>query len=218
MHPIDAGYGCGDSLLVHLEHPNVPRPTRLVGITSQHYHYSRALDRTNLRNPGGVDVRLYKGDAVYRPSSQSHPLARNHLNTYTSILALDCAYHFDTRRAFLEQAFACLAPGGRVALADLCFVPGSLSSWTKLKVSVAGTMPWNNIITTEEYIATLRAIGYVDVDLQDISEHVFPPFTEFLKTRGYAFSTFASHLRGLASRGLLFVMVSASKPSATTKR
>ena len=162
-----------------------------------------------------MDVKLYEGDAIGRASDERHPLDKTHHNTYNTILALDCAYHFDTRRAFLEQAFACLTVGGRIALADICFAPGSLSAWTKLKVTASGTMPWANVVTTEEYLATLKEIGYVDVELQDISEHVFPRFIQFLKTRGLVFSILASRLEGLACAGMLFVLVSASKPPSS---
>ena len=147
----------------------------MVGITSQHYHYLRALERTARQNPGPVDVSLYEGDAVFHASSKSHPLDMTHLHTYTSILALDCAYHFHTRLAFLAQAYACLAPGGHIALADLCFIPGMLSPWTKLMISVLGTMPWSNIVSegslmdnsTTGLNRVPRQHGYVPVAARD---------------------------------------------------
>lgn len=205
------GHGCGDSLLLHLGHPAVPRPARLVGITSRRLHYRRALERTTTHpNADLVDVRLYEGAVCRRNVQSPHPLGKECLNSYTSVLALDCAYHFDTRRAFLEQAFACLVPGGRIALTDLCFTHGLLTFRTKMRAF--GTMPWNNIITNEEYVATLRTIGYTDVVLEDISEHVFPGLIQFLNTRNRPFRTFASHLDGIVSCGMRFVIVSASKP------
>lgn len=155
---VDVGHGCGDSLLLHLEHPSVPRPQRLIGITSQHQHYSRSLTRTAQRNPSSVEMMLFNGDAIYRGShaaasapgtASRHPLDSQHFaDFYTSILALDCAYHFNTRRTFLEQSFKCLTPGGRIALGDLCFKAGSLSLGTRLMVSVMGSMPRENVIST----------------------------------------------------------------------
>ncbi|KAI0348098.1 hypothetical protein BDW22DRAFT_1350243 [Trametopsis cervina] len=219
---LEVGHGCGDSLLLHLEHPSVPRPTRLVGITSQHKHYLRSLKRTNQRNPNSVDVRLAEGDAIYRTpfhadqqSPFPHPLDTKHSkNTYDSVLALDCAYHFDTRRLFLEQAHICLAAGRRIALGDLCFLPGSLSLATRFLVALTGSIPRKNIITTEEYIAILRDIGYVDVKMEDITSDVFPGFIGFLKGRGFAFNVVASQFERLVSHGMRFVIVSAAKSSS----
>ncbi|KAI0704867.1 hypothetical protein BC835DRAFT_1315477 [Cytidiella melzeri] len=219
---LDVGHGCGDSLLLHLEHPSVPRPQRLVGITSQRQHYLRSLERTTDRNTSSVELQLSKGDAIYRigapplshpKSSSGHPLdAQEFQNTYTSILALDCAYHFDTRHIFLEQSFACLAPGGRIALGDLCFIPGSLSISTRIMVTLMGSMPRENMITTDQYIATLRKMGYTNVQLENITRDVFPGFVRFLKGRGLAFRLLASYFERLVFRGLRFVIVSASKP------
>ena len=214
---LDVGHGCGDSLLLHLEHPSVPRPKRLFGITSQLQHYQRAVERTSERNPCSIDVTLVHGDAIYRgdtsTSSSLHPLdAKTYKDTYTSILALDCAYHFNSRRVFLEQSFTCLATGGRIALGDICFAPGSLSLTTRLMIALMGSMPRENVTTTDEYIATLREIGYVDVELEDITQDVFPGFVAFLKGRGLAFRILASHFERLVSRGMRFVIVSAARP------
>ena len=129
-----------------------------------------------------------------------------------SILALDCAYHFNSRRVFLEQSFICLATGGRIALGDICFAPGSLSLTTRLMIALMGSMPRENVTTTDEYIATLREIGYVDVELEDITQDVFPGFVAFLKGRGLAFRILASHFERLVSRGMRFVIVSAARP------
>ncbi|KAI0094671.1 hypothetical protein BDY19DRAFT_913950 [Irpex rosettiformis] len=211
---LDVGHGCGDSLLLHLEHPSIPRPKRLVGITSQIQHYRRALERTSVRNPGdSVDMCLTHGDAVYRGDTPSHPLdAKTYEGAYTTILALDCAYHFRSRRLFLEQSFKCLAIGGNIALGDICFAPGSLSLTTRFMIALMGSMPSENVMTTEEYVAMLRGIGYVDVKLENITQDVFPGFVTFLKGRGLAFGILASHFERLVSRGMLFVIVSASKP------
>ncbi|KII93582.1 hypothetical protein PLICRDRAFT_171316, partial [Plicaturopsis crispa FD-325 SS-3] len=89
-----------------------------------------------------TEVTLYCCDAVFRPgdavtgcrvrADNSHPLDPSLIThpldptiapdgTYDTILALDCAYHFSPRAAFLAQAHARLRPGGRVALADICW-------------------------------------------------------------------------------------------------
>ncbi len=215
--PTDVGHGCGDSLLLHLQHPSVPRPRRLFGVTSQPQHFQRSLERTAQHNPDSVAVCLTQGDAIYRSDALEetalHPLHQQTCkNTYTSILALDCAYHFHSRSLFLEQSFTCLASDGRIALGDICFAPDALSFSTRLMIALMGSMPRENVITTDEYIATLREIGYVDVELEDITQDVFLGFVTFLKGHGLAFRLLASHFERLVSRGMRFVIVSGAKP------
>lgn len=79
-------------------------------------------------------------------------------------------------------------------------------------IALMGSMPRENVITTDEYIATLREIGYVDVELEDITQDVFLGFVTFLKGHGLAFRLLASHFERLVSRGMRFVIVSGAKP------
>lgn len=130
------------------------------------------------------------------------------------MLALDCAYHFDTRRTFLEQTFRKLAPGGRVALADICFSAEALKSTrTKVITSIARLMPPRNLISNAKYVASLKEIGYVDVTLEDITPDVFPSFIAFLKGRGIGWWLFGTSLRWYTSAGAKFVIVSGQKPA-----
>jgi len=40
-------------------------------------------------------------------------------NTFTKIMAIECAFHFDTRYDFFVEAYRTLKPGGTMALADI---------------------------------------------------------------------------------------------------
>src|SRR5882762_9807922 len=41
----DVGHGSGESLILQISHPEVPRPSRLTGITSLKTHHQRSSDR-----------------------------------------------------------------------------------------------------------------------------------------------------------------------------
>lgn len=169
---------------------------------------------------------LYLGDAVYRSSTtsnhstaQHHPLSPNG-GEFSSILALDCAYHFDTRQVFLRQCFAHLSPDGKIALADICFQNGRPPTpLLRRLLGTVGVMPSLNAVTEQEYLRTMCDIGYEDVILEDISTHVFPGFIQFLRTRGMAWRLFTGVFKTLlVKNGARFVIVVGRKPNASAKR
>jgi len=225
-HVLDVGHGCGDSLLLQLNHPAVPRPSSLTGITSLKVHYERALYRISMAQSSSqeaekIAVSLYQTDAIYHKgdSASTHPLnPESEALKFTTILALDCAYHFHSRNEFLQQSLARLAPRGTIALADICFAPSSTKTLgVKLMQYIMGAcsvMPKDNMVTAEEYLRELESMGYVDVKLEDITDDVFPGFITFLRSRGWKWTLFSYTIRLLATAGARFVIVSAKKPNS----
>ncbi|KAH9985377.1 S-adenosyl-L-methionine-dependent methyltransferase [Russula compacta] len=217
---LDVGHGSGDSILLQLSHPEVAKPALLYGITSLASHHRRSRERVNsfLSSTNALnktpDVLLFEGDAVWRPGHKEHPLSPHFGREFDSILALDCAYHFDTRRAFLCQSFQRLAPGGCVALADLCFSvsPGALL--TLFLSGVLRTIPRSNMVTVGQYIQEMNEIGYEDVEVEDITPFVFPGFRNFLKRRGNLGGALAAMMGWLQGQGLCFVIIKGVKPLA----
>ncbi|KAF8216165.1 S-adenosyl-L-methionine-dependent methyltransferase, partial [Mycena galopus ATCC 62051] len=198
---LDVGHGTGESLILLLTHPSVPRPSHLTGITSLAAHHRRSQARVaRLNQP--VPVDLHASDAVYRPGARGHPLdpSSSDESKYDTILALDCAYHFRSRAAFLRQAHARLRPGGAVALADICFANGALDGWWTRFVVGSGVMPRENRISADEYVALMREIGFTEVELEDITADVFPGFVAFLATRGVGWWIFSVLFRLLPLR------------------
>jgi SAM-dependent methyltransferase len=159
-----------------------------------------------------VPVDLHCGDAVYRPGCRSHPLDPLCEGQFDAILALDCAYHFRPRVEFLRQAYGGLKPGGSVALADICFTPGALQTrWTRFVTAVLRLMPRENMISTDEYVAQMREIGYREIQLEDITEDVFPGFISFLATRGIGWWIFGRVFGIFWGSGARFVVVAGTK-------
>jgi len=214
---LDVGHGTGESLLLLLSETSIERPAELVGITSLKLHHQRSLERVKKRQEqakSDTAVELYHGDAVYDGNDADHPLSST-TKPFDTILALDCAYHFNTRRRFLEQSYNKLSVGGSIALADICFSSvvhddriRSLTRWT-----LRGLMPSHNMVSAEEYIAQMRQIGFKEVVLEDVSSDVFPGFIQFLKGMGGGWRIFSWVISWYASDyvGSRFVIVSGRK-------
>jgi SAM-dependent methyltransferase len=163
----------------------------------------------------GPAVRLFQGDAVWRPgNSQDHPLSPGFQHDFDNILALDCAYHFNTRQEFLLQSLRRLTPGGSVVLADICFSLSPGPVLTFLLWRVLHIMPKHNITTEEQYMQQMRGIGYEDVELEDITPFVLPGFRAFLKQRGRMWGAFSWLMSWLEGRGLRFVIIKGTRPNA----
>ncbi|KAJ3762857.1 hypothetical protein EV360DRAFT_34776 [Lentinula raphanica] len=143
----------------------------------------------------------------------AHPLNPSSTsNRFNSILALDCAYHFQTRELFLRQSFHQLLPNGRIALADICFSNAlPMNPWVRLIRRVLKLMPQENAISIDDYIRCLEQIGYEDAKIEDISEDVFPGFVAFLKSRGLGWWLFGFVMYQYYSAGARFVIASASR-------
>ncbi|KAF8680355.1 TRAPP complex subunit trs31 [Rhizoctonia solani] len=209
----DVGHATGESLLLHLTHPEVPRPSSLFGITSLKFQHDRAVARImKAPYPNEIKVQLYLGDAVYRPVSGTpsspkssvqtmrHPLEPNGANnpthlhpSYTSIIALDCAYHFRTREQFLAQSARSLVPGGSIALADMCLDTSTQNlaiHMLRRLYYILFSINSANMITMQEYKETMERLRYENVIIEDISVSVFPGFIGFLQKRGVGWWVF----------------------------
>ncbi len=165
------------------------------------------------------EVYLYQGDAVYRSSSTKHPLSPRWNATYSSIIALDCAYHFNSRGLFLQQAYSSLQVGGTIALTDI--VAGSSLRNRLLMRLIYGVLsvPMCNVLNKDQYLSELRAIGYGNLVVDDVTELVFPGFRNFLRSRGGVWNILERlGIGALADSDVRYIVVSAQKVERDAKR
>lgn len=226
---LDVGHGTGESIINLLSNNAVPRPSHVTGITSLLSHAQRTAERaktltvtTDVPSSSGspsLKVTIVHGDAVYNPKLHDptsafggvHPFSPLFpAQSFDTIFALDCAYHFRTRRAFLSQAFDKLSVNGRIALADICFVDGQSNKIATLWAWMIG-IPRENMINADEYETMLEDIGYVDVEVEDVTKDVFPGFLAFLRTQGVRWVIVAEIMEKVASSGARYVVVGARK-------
>lgn len=213
---LDVGHACGDSLLLHLRGRRIPTPSFLCGITSLSLQHQRALQRIKSYNKTARQpetVFLYQGDAVFRSYSHNHPLDPNSKGPeFTSITAIDCAYHFRTRADFLRQSYRKLASGGYIALADL-FTEDSLFDLHLHILCILLGIPKGNLWDRKRYLRELEMAGFVECEMRDISDKVFPGFRIYLRSRKGIWSLLEKYVIGMfVSRGGRMAIVSARKP------
>lgn len=188
---LDLGHGCGDSLLLLAE----LAPRCLHGVTSLPAHAERAQARL------GDGARVWCDDAV----AWLARVADGALPAYDVIFVLDCAYHFSDRAAFFQHASQRLAPNGVLVLVDLVSAwPYPAASptmhtstlpaptrapswWATCRHALVCWLSGANarwFVSFEAYEAELRAVGFKDVHLADLSHDVFPGFAAFLQGLG----------------------------------
>lgn len=106
--------------------------------------------------------------------------------SFDKIIGLESAFHFDTRDAFFAQAHRVLRPGGLLTLADP--VPTAVQPPLLYRMlSFLGRGFWQtptaNLYQRDEYVRRLEAAGFVDVQVRDITPHVFAPFKHYAQKR-----------------------------------
>lgn len=91
------------------------------------------------------------------------------------VIALESAFHFNTREAFIRRSLRALRPGGRLVIADL--LPIEMSPDPDPRQAMIrrhGSIPEANMIDRATLAERVASIGYVDVSTRSIRGHVFP--------------------------------------------
>lgn len=94
---------------------------------------------------------------------------------FNAVICVEAAFHFDTREAFLREAFRVLKPGGSLVLSDILF--------RTLAAPLANLfhVPRANLLTDiESYRRQLEAIGYDTVDITDATSACIRRFCQYL--------------------------------------
>ncbi|BGP11749.1 hypothetical protein JCM10049v2_007669 [Rhodotorula toruloides] len=172
----EVGYGSGDSTLLLAREFS---PKSYVGLTSLQSQCETAKRRAAEAGLPADRFRLLQGDAA-------SDLTQFPSSSVDAVLAIDCAYHFNTRSSFLSSAHTLLSPGGSLSLTDLLLpsTPLSLSSLLLLRLLFyLANAPWSNFLTPASYRARLEAHGFEQVEMEDISERVWPGFCAFVRER-----------------------------------
>ena len=104
---------------------------------------------------------------------------------FDRILAVECAFHFDTRRQFLAEAARVLRSGGTLALTDLIpcigvdpqnYMNGYRASASGVCLDIAA-----NAYNATTYTEYLQAAGFVDIRIDSIVDKTRRPFAQALR-------------------------------------
>jgi ubiquinone/menaquinone biosynthesis C-methylase UbiE len=165
---VDVGFGFADQDIFWIKRFG-PRQITGLNVTPSQVRIARArvrrmgmADRVDLREGSATDMRL--------PDVSCDV-----------VVAVECAFHFDTRERFFAEAFRVLRPGGRLVLADV--IPNAAENsrfrrmvhdiiWSSIATSLA--IPAANAYDRGIYCGKLEAARFAEVRVTSIRDHVFP--------------------------------------------
>lgn len=167
---LDVGVGFAEQDFVLLDRFKV---SRITGLDITPVHVDKGRERVAKRGlERQIDIRLGSATAIEFPDA-----------SFDRVLALECAFHFDTRDQFVREAYRVLKPGGSVSIADMLPVPGKKSSRATAFARRYGHIPEANLYDREEYSRRLSAVGFDDVLVESIRHDVFPGMANYSRQR-----------------------------------
>jgi SAM-dependent methyltransferase len=171
---LDCGFGFADQDILWAQ---ILKPERIIGLNITRSQVNVARRRVAEL---GLDQQI---DLRYG-SATDMPLANESVD---KVVAMECAFHFNTREQFFREAWRVLRPGGRLVTADIIPMPtvSGLSGRLKQRLSwglVAGkfAVPSENAYTRPTYHAKLAMVGFTSIRVDSIRDQVYAPLHQFL--------------------------------------
>jgi ubiquinone/menaquinone biosynthesis C-methylase UbiE len=172
---VDCGFGFADQDFYWLERF---KPKRITGLNIT---ASQVIEARRRAAEGGfsadrLDLREGSATAMALPDASAD-----------LIIALESAFHFDTREVFFREAFRVLRPGGRLVTADVIprddaprTLKAAVGDWLGRRVC---QLPAANVYGRGEYERKLAASGLIPVRVDSIREKVYRPCSDFARRR-----------------------------------
>ncbi|MEK6675825.1 MAG: class I SAM-dependent methyltransferase [Planctomycetota bacterium] len=152
------------------------RPREIVGLDVTPVRIEEGNRLARERGLGDI-IKLQQGDATKLPFED---------RSFTKMLAIECAFHFNTRVDFLRQSLRVLAPGGVLSMTDIVLAPHvnrkdySLEQLREFLSADAKFICDANIYSAEEYKRLLHEVGFQSAKIYSIKEKVVMQFADHL--------------------------------------
>ena len=146
-------------------------PATIDGLNISRSQVQKARERVRA---AGLEerVRLHLGSATRMPFGDA---------SFDRVMALESAFHFDTREAFFREAFRVLKPGGRLATADLLPMEGRSNRWWDAPTILA-RRPRTGILAAA-MSKRLEDAGFTGVRAESVVTHSLRAIPEFTRGR-----------------------------------
>ncbi len=168
---LDVGFGLGEQIKLWLTHYGVDSVLGFNPSTIQVSYAQEMLERASLDERATLEPKNARALSELPPAS------------FERILALDSAYHFDTRERFIHEATRLLKPGGKLGLIDIVPTKRALSGPRRLITPLLAKLmqvPRANLYSADKYQAILARAPHSDFTVEDLSESIFPGFAQHI--------------------------------------
>ncbi|KAJ1569960.1 hypothetical protein HK096_008448 [Nowakowskiella sp. JEL0078] len=180
---LDFAYGFGDQLLLIHKHYSIEKIVAVTLEKSQSAHAHNLVLKSNLSR----SIFPFIGDAVnpdsWRSVADGSPFDETLENSFDVVVSVDACYHFYSRVAFLNLSFNSLKDGGTIGISDIILTDAALAtSWEVRLFSYLTKIPLCNFMRQIEYEECFRKAGFDRIEIEDVSEIVFPGLKKFFKS------------------------------------
>jgi ubiquinone/menaquinone biosynthesis C-methylase UbiE len=146
---------------------------------------------------------------------------------FTKVLAIECAFHFDTREEFFREAARVLAPGGRMALTDVIPRRGiERADYLNRLPPVCSDVNLDvapNAYDADVYARLLQQAGFDAISIEPITDLTMPRFADYLERlgneiggdKGKSLLYIAERHRAHVAAGADYVLVAARRSDRT---
>jgi microcystin synthetase protein McyJ len=207
---LDVGCGYGANAVTYCKRYH---PAAVVGIDVTEVRIEKGREYVATHGLGDV-ITLQLGDATKLGFEDA---------SFDRVIAVESAFHFDTRRDFLNEAARVLKPGGTLALSDMIPRRGVdpksyMTGHRALASGVCLEMPVN-AYDADVYEQYLREAGFAEVRIESILEKSRKPFYQALEKLAQqvqgppqqALLTAAKNIRQYIDGGEDYILVFARK-------
>lgn len=175
----DAGFGCGDQLLLWL---NQFKALDICGINISGSQTQKAKSLLTKARHANKSASIATADIDHEDKWSAVVGDRN----ISHILALDCVYHFPSRVHFFDQSSSYLKPGGKLALTDFLLPEQNRDNIVQKLLLLAmfklSRIPYKNMVGKASYQHELEVSGFRIVEFRNISQPVMGGFSNWVRS------------------------------------